>query len=243
MQKILFCEGKFFYVRDATQDYHCQFGVIRKDDLKKKDGSVVSTNTGKELSLFTPFFSDRFRKLKRVPQLIPLKDVGLIIAETGIGKESVVLDAGTGAGSLSIFLSNIVKKVVTYEIRDDFRKVAEQNLKEMDIKNVALKKGSIYEEIKDKNFDLVTLDVPEPWLAVPNLIRALKPGGYIVAYSPQITQVQSFMKEVIKHKELELIKTSEIMERLWRVEDLIVRPKQQPIVHSGFLTFLRKVRA
>ena len=37
------------------------------------------------------------------------------------------------------------------------------------------------------------------------------------------------------------LKTIEIIEREWDVQGRKVRPKSQPIGHSGFLTFVRKI--
>ena len=40
---------KKFYVDDLTKDYSTHYGIISKADLKKKSGSVVKSNTGKEV--------------------------------------------------------------------------------------------------------------------------------------------------------------------------------------------------
>jgi len=65
--------------------------------------------------ILEPDFTDKFKKIKRGPQIITPKDIGTIITETGINKNSIVLDAGGGSGSLSCFLANITKKVYCYE--------------------------------------------------------------------------------------------------------------------------------
>jgi len=55
-------------------------------------------------------FPDILMKLKRGPQVILPKDAGMIIAISGIGKESVCVDAGAGSGWLAVTLGNIAKK-------------------------------------------------------------------------------------------------------------------------------------
>ncbi len=50
---------------------------------------------------------DFLRKAKRGPQIIPPKDFGMIVAETGCGKDWKVVDAGTGSGFLAMMLANI----------------------------------------------------------------------------------------------------------------------------------------
>ncbi len=62
MPKILSSkQGKSFYVKDISKDYHCQFGLIKAKDLKKKDGSTVKTNTKKEFTIFSASFIDKYK--------------------------------------------------------------------------------------------------------------------------------------------------------------------------------------
>ena len=235
-------QGRKFYAKNLEQDLHTQYGFIKKEDLKKaKDGSLLKSNTGKELFIFNPSFIDLYRKIKRDAQIIPLKDIGLIISETGINKESRVLDAGSGSGALACFLASIAKEVVTYEIRKDFIEVVKGNIEFLELKNVKIKNKNIYEEIEEKNIDVVTLDVPEPWSAIENCAKALKPGGFLVSYSPSVPQVSDFVNTLRKNEQFIYIKTVEITEREWEVEERKVRPKSQGLGHSGFLSFARKV--
>ncbi|MAG15467.1 hypothetical protein CMO88_00225 [Candidatus Woesearchaeota archaeon] len=232
--------GRFMYVRDLKQDYHCQFGLVTKDDLKKiKKSGSVKTNTGVELQAFAPGFIDVYRKIKRAPQIIPLKDMGSIVSETGISKESIVVDAGSGSGALALFLANIAKKVVSYEIRKDFADIAAENVKFLKLKNIEIKNKDIYKSIDEKNVDVVTLDLPEPWKALEAANKALKTGGFIVSYSPTIPQVSDFIKALTGN--FLHLKTIEIIQREWEFNERVIRPKSQPIGHSGFLTFVRKI--
>jgi len=235
--------GKHLYVRKLKQDYHCQYGLVDKKQLQKiKNSGSVKTNTGVELFAFAPSFIDAYRKIKRVPQIIPLKDVAAIVAETGVNKNSLVVDAGAGSGALALFLANIAKKVVSYEIRKDFAAVAEENIKFLKLKNVAVKNKDVYNGIDEKNVDLVTLDLPEPWKALGAADKALKTGGFVVSYSPTIPQVSDFVTAAAKNKNFLHIKTIEIIQREWEFNERVIRPKSQPIGHSGFMTFLRKVK-
>ncbi len=209
-------EGKRFYVRSVSEDFHTQFGFIGKGALAKSAaGDALKTNTGKVLFVFEPSFIDSYNRIKRAPQIIPRKDVAAIVAETGIGKASLVVDAGTGSGALALFLANIAKKVFTYEIREDFAKVAAENVKFLQMKNVILKNKSIYDGIDEKDIDVVTLDLPEPWKAVEHAAKALKVGGFIVSYSPTTPQVSDFVAAALKNKSLVHMKTIEIIEREW----------------------------
>jgi tRNA (adenine57-N1/adenine58-N1)-methyltransferase len=231
-----------YYVDSLDRDYHTEYGIIKKKDLLKKDGSRIRSNLGKEFYIFSPSFIDKYRKIKRSAQIIPLKDAAFIIAETGINAESTVVDAGAGSAALACFLAHIVKRVVTYEIRDDFYEISRENIELLGLKNLALKKKDVYKGIDEKHVDLVTLDLPEPWKAIISASKALRPGGFLVAYNPSITQITDFVNELRKHDDFDLAKVAELIERNWEVDGRKVRPKTHPIGHSGFLVFARKLR-
>ncbi len=242
-------EGKVFYVPTITKDFHTQFGFVKKEDLKKKRG-VVKSNLGVEFFIMEPSVVDLFKKIRRGPQIINFKDIGLIIAETGINKRSVVVDAGTGSGFLAINLALRAKKVVSYEVRKDFYDVALEN-KEMfekvfDLKNLVLKNKSI-EDIQERNVDVIILDLPEPWLFIKKITPSLRIGGFLVTYLPTITQVMRLKQEVenmernmVKNK-LQHLKTTELIERDWFVDGRRVRPKNNILGHTAFISFYRRL--
>ena len=242
IRKILITkQGRKFYARD--EDLHTQYGFVKKEELKKsKSGDILKTNTGKELFVFEPYFIDLYKKIKRDAQIIPLKDIGFIIAETGINKESKVLDAGSGSGALACFLASIAKEVVTYEIREDFIEIVKYNIESLKLKNIEIKNKNIYEEIDDKNVDVIILDLPEPWNAIKNCAKALKPGAFLVSYSPSVPQIADFANAIKKDEHFIYLKTVEITEREWEVEERKVRPKSKGLGHSGFISFARKVK-
>lgn len=234
--------GRMFFVKDNSKDFHTQYGFLSKSELEKADGEVIRSNTGKEFSIFEPSFIDFYRKISRGPQIVPLKDLGLIISNTGIQKDWKVIDSGAGNGGVCLYLATIVKKVITYEIRDDFAGIVKKNMENLGITNLTLKLKNIYEGIREKNVDLITLDLPEPWKVIPHAEKALKPGGFLVSYSPSVPQVSDFSEELRKHRAFMKLKVIEVTEREWDVQGRIIRPKTSPVGHSGFITFARKIR-
>lgn len=231
----------FYYISNLNQDVQTPLGMIPKKDLKKKAGSTVKSSHGKEFFLLDTDFIDDLKHIKRLPQTMPLKDMGLIVATTGINKDSIVVDAGTGSGAVACYLAHLCKKVISYDINDKHLAVAKENADFLGLKNLTIKKGSIYDKIPEKNADIVVLDVPEPWNAVNTAATALKVGGFVVAYTISTTQLQEFVNTLLKDKHFLLVKSCELLERLWKVEGRIVRPKIMPLGHSGFLTFARKI--
>ena len=230
--------AQMYFVNDISKDFHIKYGIIKKEDLKKKN-TKIKTNTGKEYAIFEPQFINFYKRIKRGAQIIPLKDIGFIIAETGIGKSSVILEAGGGSGGFSCFASGYVKKIISYEIDDDNIEIIKDNIKSLDIKNIIVKKADVYKKIDEKNFDMILLDLPEPWRAIENAEKALKTGGFLVSYSPTIVQSQQFVNALTEN--LFHMKTVEITEKPWKIEGQIVRPISKASIHSGFITFAKKI--
>jgi len=232
-------KGNKFFVKDLNNDFHSKYGFFKKEDIRKN--KKVKSNLNNEFSVFDPCFIDFYRKLKRDAQIIPLKDIGFIITETGINKGSKVVDAGSGSGALACLLANLVKEVTSYEIRKDFIKIVKENIKNLGLKNIKVKNKNIYDKIDEKKVDLIVLDLPSPWEALNSAEKALKVGGFLVSYSPTIPQVMDFVGTVRKNKNFAYLKTSEIIEREWEVEDRRVRPRSQAIGHSGFISIVRRI--
>ena len=225
-----------------NSDFGTSHGIIRKQDLVQAGfGDEVKTHVGKKFRVVEPFFQDLFRKMKRGPQIITLKDASFIAAMTGVKPGSKVLDAGAGSGLLTSYMAVLGAKVDSYEVREDFLKIAENNVKLFGVeKNVNFVKADVYKKIGSGDYDAVTLDVPEPWKALKNVEKALKHGGRLAAYIPTIKQVIRFWEDLEKRKNLHFEKAVEILERGWKVTDKSVRPNTQMLGHTGFLVFARK---
>jgi len=241
IKKVLINKDKTFAVRDTSRDLHTQYGFFKSTDLKKKAGTKIKSNKGKEFTVLDPSFIDCYKKIKRGAQIVARKEVGLIIAETGINKNSKVVDAGAGSGALCLMLANIAKSVVTYEIREDFYKLVKGNIEFLGLKNIKIKNKDITKGISEKNIDLITLDLPAPWEAIEHASKALKPGGFLVSYSPTIPQVMDFVSAIKKTKDFIYIDSFELLKRGWEVEDRKVRPMSRMTGHTGFLSFARKI--
>lgn len=224
-----------------NQDLHTRWGFIRKEKIEEaKSGTILETNKGKKMIVYDAQFIDLYKKIKRGAQIMLPKDITTIIGECGINKNSRVLDCGAGSGGNACFLASIAKKVYSYEIREDHTKIAQFNADYLGLKNITIKNQDIVNGIKEKELDVIILDMPEPWTAIEVAKKALKSGGFIVSYSPQITQVSRFVEAVKKSEGLNYQKTLEIIEREWEVDENKLRPKFKMLGHTAFLTFSRK---
>ncbi|MFH1316172.1 MAG: hypothetical protein ABII01_01520 [Candidatus Woesearchaeota archaeon] len=87
----------------------------------------------------------------------------------------------------------------------------------------------------------MTVDVQEPWKVLENASKALKNGGFLVSYSPNITQSINVVNKSEEHGFCHL-KTTELLERNWDIVDRVAHPKFRDINHTGFLSFFRKIK-
>lgn len=178
------------------------------------------------------------RRLRRGPSVMLPKDVGMIISYTCVGKDSLVVDAGAGTGFNAIMLGRIAKKVVSYERREDFAKLAAENVKSLGMRNVKIKNKDILNGIEEKDADLVTLDMPESEKAIPLAHAALKEGGHCVGYLPNVEQAKEFYMGAQKlFREVYML---ESIVREYEVRDFGVRPKHIGLMHTAYLVFARK---
>jgi tRNA (adenine57-N1/adenine58-N1)-methyltransferase len=88
--------------------------------------------------------------------------------------------------------------------------------------------------------DAVFLDIPDPWAAVPSAWEALRPGGHLASFSPNMEQVKE-TAAAIRKKPFVDQRTIELIEREMEVRDVGVRPSFAALGHTGYLTFARKV--
>ncbi|MBT3281352.1 methyltransferase domain-containing protein [Candidatus Woesearchaeota archaeon] len=237
IKKILIHKDKTFFWKEG--DLHTEYGVIKEEDIKNK--KLVYSNKNKDFIITEASFLDNLEKIKRGPQIMSPKDIGEIIVRTGMNKDSKVLEIGSGSGALTSFIARIAKEVISYDIREDHTKIVEKNLKNLEINNVTLITKDASKEIKEKDFDIATIDVKEPWTVLENVSNSTKSGGYIVSYSPSLTQSNEVIKLTKQNPELMVLDTIEVIERKWDITKLILHPQIRTIGHTAFLTFIRKI--
>lgn len=232
--------GKSFLRKVEMRTLQTEFGAFELWKLAgKKEGSSVKTSKGEKLLVLRPDLLDlQAKKLKRLPQIVHRKDVGLIITNCSIGSKTRVLEAGTGSAYLTSYLSSVAKEVVTYESRRRHYNVAKRNIEALGLDNVKIVNKDV-RKAAEKDFDVVVLDLPKPQEVIPAVAKSLKRGGRIAVYSPCIEQSDAAVKALNKLKFVG-VRMVELLLRAWE-SDKCLRPKTQMLGHTGFLVFGRKV--
>ena len=190
-----------------------------------------------------PNILDILKKSKRGPATILPKDFGAIVANTGLGNGNIVVDAGAGSGWLAMQLANVVGKegkVITYESRKEFAELSQKNFDNFGFANIKIKSKDVTRGISERNADLVCLDLQDSYKAIKHAAKALKQGGFLAVYCPQITQVIKAVNEIQKAK-LTLTKVTETMERPWKVDGKVARPEHSFLSFTAFIVFARKI--
>ncbi|MCP4646538.1 MAG: methyltransferase domain-containing protein [bacterium] len=185
-------------------------------------------------------FPQILKGMKRGPAVIIPKDIGMVVSYTGIGKKSKVVEAGAGSAFATIVLGNIVKSVVSYERNEEFCKLAKKNVEKAGLKNVKIKKGDLLEKgIREKEVDLVLLDMPEANKAVGHAYKALVKEGHLVGFLPNVEQARDFYLACEENEFSDVFMLESIV-REYEVRVYGVRPKHVGLTHTAYLVFARK---
>ena len=100
---------------------HTHAGFIEAEDVIGKEyGQSVLTNTNHEIYLLYPRLNDYIFKSKRATQILYPKDMAIIASWTDLSHGKKVVEAGTGSGSLSCFIANLIRPdghLFSYDIR------------------------------------------------------------------------------------------------------------------------------
>ncbi|MCE3242362.1 MAG: tRNA ((1)-)-methyltransferase [Deltaproteobacteria bacterium] len=130
--------------------------------------------------------------LPRNAQVVYPKDLGPILIWADLFPGARVVEAGAGAGALSMTLLRAIGssgQLITYEIREDFADMARKTLSKYfgPTPNWTLKVSDVETELVETDVDRVVLDLPEPWKVIDRAWNALRPGGILLSYLPTVT--------------------------------------------------------
>ncbi|MDR0778660.1 MAG: methyltransferase domain-containing protein [Methanomassiliicoccaceae archaeon] len=248
-----FFEDEYIFLADADAKKHwmkvsygmikTSFGTVDGSKFRELDDGSTLIIAGTEFTAFRPGTTDLIGSLERGAQIITPKDAASIIMNCDIKCGDRVLEVGAGSGALTTVLVTAAAPnghVHTVELREEYALRALKNLK-----RTGLEKYWTYQigdaKTADVEFtaDALITDMPDPWLALPNLSKNLRPGGRICSYIPNMNQVESAVHALRKENYF-AVRTIELLEREIEVHPGGVRPSFQMLGHSGYIVFGRK---
>ena len=243
MKMILDERGKKYILKPGVE-FQSDLGIVKADVLDSAQiGDEVKSHLDHTFKIVKPNINDFIDLMDRRCSILIKKDIGQVLAHTGLGAGSRVVDAGTGAGAIALNFGNVVGetgRVYTYEIREDFAEVAKKNIDNFGITNIEVKNRNIKDGIDEDNIDLIFLDLPKPYEIFEDVMDSLNVGGWLAVYAPYIDQAETAYR-VAKKLGFYDIEIIELLERGLEVRTQGVRPKTRMVGHSGYLVFARKL--
>ncbi|MHB8165048.1 MAG: methyltransferase domain-containing protein [Methanoregula sp.] len=229
-------EGREFWVKAGPGKLGTDKGQIELESIVgKSGGDIITTHSGAEFTVRIPRPTDFFAYGKRSGAPMLPKDIGLVIAYTGMNHNDDVLDAGTGSGIAAIYFGGVAKSVKTYEIRPEFSTLAMKNITESKLTNVeAVAKDFLDAE---GSYDVVHLDLQIQPEHVRHAFSLLRSGGYLACYTPFIEQMSIVVDEATPL--FREVHTHELIEREMTRSKRGTRPSTS-VSHSGYVTIARK---
>ena len=223
---------------------HTHAGYIEVEEVIGKEyGQSVMTNTNQEIYLLYPRLNDYIFKSKRATHILYPKDMAIIASWTDLSHGKKVVEAGTGSGSLSCVIANLIRPdghLYTYDIREESHEIAKKNIEKAGLSEfVTLKIKDAKLGLEEKDMDVAILDLGDPWTLIKTMKGCLRPGGILASVSPTINQVEKVVIELQNEGFLE-IETLEILMREMEVREGKTRPAMRMVGHTTYLTFARK---
>jgi tRNA (adenine57-N1/adenine58-N1)-methyltransferase catalytic subunit len=224
---------------------HTHLGIIDMSDVIGMEyGSIIKSTEGKTIYLIQPTIYDFIMKSERKTQIIYPKDLGFIVARTGLTNGSIVLEIGTGSGALTTFMASIVKPsghIHTFDINPDFMAVARRNLQKAGlIEFVTSREYDPHLGLDLKDIDVAIVDLGDPWTVVPQVYDSLKSSGSFVAICPTFNQLEKTAIELRKNRFVD-VESIEVITRTLEAREGMTRPSNRMIAHTTYLIFGRKV--
>ncbi|KAL9298128.1 hypothetical protein ACSQ67_024024 [Phaseolus vulgaris] len=203
-----------------------RFGVFKHSDwLGKPFGSKIFSNKGGFVYLLAPTPELWTLVLSHRTQILYIADISFVVMYLEIVPGCLVLESGTGSGSLTTSLARAVAPtghVYTFDFheqragsaRDDFERTGLSSLVTVGVRDI---QGEGFPDEFTGSADAVFLDLPQPWLAIPSAAKMLKQDGTLCSFSPCIEQVQRSC-EVLQISFTD-IRTFEVLLRTYEVRE------------------------
>ncbi|KAL4238683.1 tRNA (adenine(58)-N(1))-methyltransferase catalytic subunit trmt61a [Mactra antiquata] len=226
--------------------FQTRYGALRHSHLiGKQYGSRVYCKKG-YLYVLHPTPELWTVNLPHRTQILYSTDISFITMQLDLRPGSIVVESGTGSGSLS---HSIIRTIAptghlhTFEFHDQRAKVAAE---EFDIHGISEYVTVTHRDVCQDGFqldhiaDAVFLDLPKPWEVIDSAKGALKhQGGRICSFSPCIEQVQRTCNTLTSNGFVEL-KTFECLLRNHDVRTVnLPLPDLGPsdlVLHDGSVT-------
>lgn len=226
-------------------------GVRRVEGIGTMDTSrLVGLRWGSRLDhpagalvALPPRLTDHVARIRRSPQIVLPKDMGVILVRLGVRPGMRVLELGTGSGALTLALAHAVApsgRVTTMDLRPEHSALAMANLEAAGLlENVEFVVGDACGPLPVEGpFDACAMDLPEPWRALPGTEAVLAPGAFASCYTPSVNQAESVLRALRERGWIDCLCT-ETFQREMVLTAKGFRPSYETLAHTGYVTTAR----
>ena len=215
-------------------------GVLDFDRLRQHGYGDVYEIGSLRFRLTRPTLQQALSHLERKAQIITEKDIPHILFIGDVPNARLVIEGGIGSGFLTAAVCSVLRpgaRLVTYEIREDFAKLALGNLERLGLRDrCTVKIGDITKGIEERDADVVVVDIPNPADCVPAALAALRAGGVFISYAPAVNQMEACVRSM-RAAGFSGTTSFETLLRRMVVGDQGTRPDFEMLGHTGYLTY------
>lgn len=186
--------------------FQTSYGALKvKELIGAKYGSKTKLSKGWGYVLYpTPELWTQ--TLPHRTQIIYTPDISVILMQLELKPGDIVIESGTGSGSLTHSLARTVQQsghVYTFDFHEDRARIGSEEFKAHGLTQVTCQHRDVVQngfgEDLNEKVDAVFLDLPHPWIVVESAVKSIKPvGGRFCSFSPCIEQVQKTCENLRK---------------------------------------------
>lgn len=218
--------------------FQTNFGALKvKDIIGVPYGSKVELSKG-WAHVLQPNPELWTQTLPHRTQILYTPDISMILYQLEIKPGSVVIESGTGSGSLSHYFLRAIRPhgyLHTFDFHEERVQKAQEEFDShglgdyVKVTHRDVCENGFGEELNGKA-DAVFLDLPAPQLAIPHAAKALKDeGGRLCSFSPCIEQSLRVCEALEQHGFVDVLNLEVL-----QIED-VVRTKNVPVMDLEFV--------
>jgi tRNA (adenine57-N1/adenine58-N1)-methyltransferase catalytic subunit len=224
---------------EPDKSFHGKGGIL---PFTMAIGCPWGTRFG-EYEVFAPTIEDvMMYGVRRETQIVFPKDAFFALSKLDVRPGGVVLEVGTGSGTMTLLLSRSVGPkgtVSTVEKEERHFKNAKKNIeKYREFDNIDAHNADVA-DFEGGPFDAAFVDLREPWLFMDKIASLLKGGAVVAFILPTTNQVSEALQAL--RQRFGSPEVVEILLRTYKTLAARLRPEDRMIGHTGYLVFARKL--
>ncbi|KAL3680556.1 hypothetical protein R1sor_023512 [Riccia sorocarpa] len=208
-------------------EFQNRYGLFMHNDwIGKPFGCKVTGKKGGFVHLLGPSPQLWTLVLTHRTQILYIMDISFVLAYLEVRPGCVVMESGTGSGSLTTALARAAAPtghVYTFDFheqraeaaRKDFERTGLSSFVTVTVRDI---QGEGFPEEFANEVDAVFLDLPQPWLAIPSVAKSLKADSPVCSFSPCMEQVRRTC-EALSTTDFRDLRTFEVLLRAYEVHE------------------------